>query len=156
MSPGVPHVEKARITSASGPGFLLPPGAPGHPMHLAGCTLLQSVVPDKQIVDLLDADAGSYTWVGATVGSICASGYQLATGHPVMAIGGFNGTDPAPAPDQFLRLTLSKRIHYFIVTNPIHEDIWGHLDSAALIQQWVQRNFTPMRVAGVLVYDLSK
>ena len=60
-----------------------------------------------------------------------------------MPVGGFNGTDPSPAPDAFLRLALSKRIHYFIVTNPVHEDQWGHLDTNALIQQWVQRNFTP-------------
>ena len=88
-------------------------------------------MPDRAIVDLLKADADAYTWVGATVGSVCAAGYQLASGHPVMPIGGFNGTDPAPAPDQFLRLALAKRIHYFIVTNPIHEDKWGHLDTNA-------------------------
>ena len=44
----------------------------------------------------LTADAGDYTWVAATVGSTNAAGYQLATGAPVMAVGGFNGTDPAP------------------------------------------------------------
>ncbi len=113
-------------------------------------------MPDRAIVDLLKADADAYTWVGATVGSVCAAGYQLASGHPVMPIGGFNGTDPAPAPDQFLRLALAKRIHYFIVTNPIHEDKWGHLDTNGLIQQWVQRNFTPMQVGRVEIYDLTK
>ena len=37
-----------------------------------------------------------YTWAAAAVGSNEAAGYQLASGEPVMAIGGFNGTDPAP------------------------------------------------------------
>ncbi|WP_167097462.1 glycosyltransferase family 39 protein [Mycobacterium sp. DL592] len=156
MTKGVAVVPRAQITAAEGPGFLLPAGVPGHAAHLVGCSLLDSGEPDPQLVGLLDAHADAYTWVAATIGSTCAAGYQLATGHPVMPIGGFNGTDPAPAPDQFLRLALSKRIHYFIVTNAIHEDKWGHLDTNALIQQWVQRNFTPMRVGRVEVYDLTR
>ncbi len=156
MTKGVAVVPRAQVTVVKGPGFLLPAGASGHNTHLVGCSLLDSGVPDPEIVALLDADANSYTWVAATIGSTCAAGYQLATGHPVMPVGGFNGTDPAPAPDEFLRLTLAKRIHYFIVTNPIHEDKWGHLDTNALIQQWVQRNFTPMRVGRTEIYDLSR
>lgn len=156
MTKGVGVVPRAEVTAARGPGFLLPAGAPGGTVHLVGCTLLDSGVPDPQLVGLLDADAARYTWVAATVGSVCAAGYQLASGHPVMPVGGFNGTDPAPAPDEFLRLTLSKRIHYFIVTNPIHEDRWGHLDTNALIQQWVERNFTPMQVGRVTIYDLTR
>ncbi len=153
MTKGVAPVQRAEIRSASGPGFLLPTAASG--VHLVGCSLMDSGVPDRRLVELLDADAQRYTWVAATVGSMCAAGYQLASGHPVMPIGGFNGTDPAPTPDRFLRLTLSKRIHYFLVTNPVHEDKWGHLDTNALIQQWVQRNFTPIRVGKILVYDLT-
>ncbi|BBY64635.1 glycosyltransferase family 39 protein [Mycolicibacterium helvum] len=155
MTKGIGPVQRAEIRAATGPGFLLPAGSPGSGMHLAGCTLLDSGVPDRRLVDLLDANAQRYTWVAATIGSVCAAGYQLASGYPVMPVGGFNGTDPSPAPDAFLRLALSKRIHYFIVTNPVHEDRWGHLDSNALIQQWVQRNFTPMYVGRVLIYDLT-
>jgi len=155
MTKGVAQVQRAEITAATGPGFLLPAGSPGAGTHLVGCTLLDSGVPDHRLVDLLDADAQRYTWVAATVGSVCAAGYQLASGYPVMPVGGFNGTDPSPSPDAFLRLALSKRIHYFIVTNPIHEDQWGHLDTNALIQQWVQRNFMPKHVGKVLIYDLT-
>jgi len=155
MTKGVATVQRAEIAAAKGPGFLLPAATNGHGPHLVGCTLLESGMPDKAIVNLLQANADAYTWVGATIGSVCAAGYQLASGHPVMPVGGFNGTDPAPAPDEFLRLVLAKRIHYFIVTNPIHEDKWGHLDSNGLIQQWVQRNFTPMEVGRVEVYDLT-
>ncbi len=155
MTKGVAPVQRAEITAAKGPGFLLPAAVPGNRPHLVGCSLLESGVPDRAIVNLLQTNADAYTWVGATIGSVCAAGYQLASGHPVMPVGGFNGTDPAPEPDEFLRLVLAKRIHYFIVTNPIHEDKWGHLDSNGLIQQWVQRNFTPMEVGRVEVYDLT-
>ncbi len=40
------------------------------------------------------ADAHDYTWVAATVGSNNAAGYQLASGAPVMAVGGFNAPIP--------------------------------------------------------------
>ena len=56
-----------------------------------------------KLVKALEADAGHYTWVAATVNSNSAAGYQLATDDPVMAIGGFNGTDPAPTLAQFER-----------------------------------------------------
>ncbi len=43
-----------------------------------------------------------------------AAGYQLASGEPVMAIGGFNGTDPAPTLAQFEQYVSEGKIHYFI------------------------------------------
>jgi len=156
MTKGVAPVQRAEVTAAKGPGFLIPAATSGNRPHLVGCSLLESGVPERAIVNLLQADAEAYTWVAATIGSVCAAGYQLASRHPVMPVGGFNGTDPAPEPDEFLRLVLAKRIHYFIVTNPIHEDKWGHLDTNGLIQQWVQRNYTPMEVGRVEVYDLTK
>jgi hypothetical protein len=39
------------------------------------------------MVALLKRDAAAYTWVAAAIGSQNASGYQLATGAPVMAVG---------------------------------------------------------------------
>ena len=50
---------------------------------------------------LSGADAGNYTWVAAAIGSNSASGFQLAADEPVMAVGGFNGSDPSPTLAQF-------------------------------------------------------
>ncbi|CAN5521113.1 glycosyltransferase family 39 protein [soil metagenome] len=152
----VPGAPAAQITAATGPGFLRPRGAPGRPNRVPGCSLLDSGTPAPDVIGKLTENAEHYRWVAATVGSMCAAGYQLASGYPVMPIGGFNSTDPAPGPDQFLRWALGKHIHYFIITNPVEQDKWGHLNDAALIQQWVQRNFTPMKVGRVLMYDLTK
>jgi hypothetical protein len=54
-------------------------------------------VAGPTITRLLSADSSWYSWVAATVGSINASGYQLATGRPVMPIGGFTTTSRAAA-----------------------------------------------------------
>ncbi|MEV4944567.1 glycosyltransferase family 39 protein [Streptomyces sp. NPDC053755] len=59
-------------------------------------------------------DADSYTWAAATVGAQNAAGYQLATERPVMAIGGFNGSDPSPTLAQFKQYVAQGKIHYFI------------------------------------------
>jgi hypothetical protein len=50
--------------------------------------LLNATTPSADLVALLKDGASRYTWVGAAVGSNNASGYQLATELPVMAIGG--------------------------------------------------------------------
>ena len=60
------------------------------------------------------ADADSYTWAAAAVGSNSAAGYQLASEQPVMAIGGFNGSDPSPTLAQFQQYVADGEIHYFI------------------------------------------
>ncbi len=53
---------------------------------------------------LLGDDAERYRWAAAVVGSNNAAGYQLAAGVPVMAVGGFNGTDPSPTLEEFQQL----------------------------------------------------
>src|SRR5205823_12332149 len=68
-----------------------PGGNPG-----GGAGLLDSSQPAADLVSLLQANASRYTWVAATTRANSAAGYELATGDPVMAIGGFNGADPAP------------------------------------------------------------
>ena len=76
-------------------------GRPGRRRGAGG--FLSISTPGSKLVKALEADAGTYTWVAATVNSNSAAGYQLATDDPVMAIGGFNGTDPAPTLAQFER-----------------------------------------------------
>jgi 4-amino-4-deoxy-L-arabinose transferase-like glycosyltransferase len=110
--------------------------------------LLGAGTPSAALTALLERNAGSYTWVAATVGSNNAAGYQLATGHPVMAIGGFNGTDPAPGLARFQQYVRAGRIHYFIAGSMMG-------DNAGLIAAWVARNFTARTVGGATVYDLS-
>jgi hypothetical protein len=105
---------------------------------------------------LLQANAGRYTWAAATVNSNNASGYQLASGEPVMAIGGFNGTDPAPTLAQFEKFVAEGKIHYFIAGGGGFGGPGGSAkDEASLITAWVESHFTAQTVGGATVYDLS-
>jgi 4-amino-4-deoxy-L-arabinose transferase-like glycosyltransferase len=107
------------------------------------------------VVALLRANAGDHTWAAATVGSNNASGYQLASGEPVMAIGGFNGTDPSPTLAQFQAYVAAHRIHYFIGTSTGGGSQTGGSAAAQEIAAWVAQNYTATTVGTTTVYDLS-
>jgi len=119
-----------------------------------GGGLLQGSSPSAALVTLLQADAGSYTWVAATVGSNNASGYQLASGDPVMAIGGFNGSDPSPTLAQFQKLVSEGKIHYF-VGGGVGMQASGGSSASQAIATWVAANYTATTVGSATVYDLT-
>ena len=113
--------------------------------------ILDATDPSGELSALLATDAGRYTWVAATISANQAAGYQLATRKPVMAIGGFNGTDPAPTLAQFQSYVARGRIHYFI-GNRMH----GPPNDAGQISNWVQRTFPSVQIDGVTLYDLTE
>jgi hypothetical protein len=116
--------------------------------------LLNGSTPGRALVTLLEQDASRYSWVASAVGSNTAAGYQLATDDPVMAIGGFNGTDPAPTLAEFQRYVHEQRIHYFISGGVTGAG--GSSDSnASRITTWVEDHFPARTVDGVTVYDLT-
>ena len=98
--------------------------------------------------------AAGYRWAAATVGSESAAPLQLASGDPVMAIGGFNGTDGAPTLAEFQRLVAAGAVHYFVAAN--QASFGGGSGAAAQITAWVRAHFTAETVGGVTVYDLTR
>jgi 4-amino-4-deoxy-L-arabinose transferase-like glycosyltransferase len=128
-----------------------PIGANGPP---GGGGLLNSTAPSSAIVAALLQDSGRFTWVAAAIGSNEASGFQLATEQPVMAIGGFNGSDPSPTLAQFQDDVALGRIHYFIAGGGFGPQRGGSND-ASQISTWVTENFTAKTIDGVTLYDLT-
>ncbi|MGI8459031.1 MAG: ArnT family glycosyltransferase [Propionibacteriaceae bacterium] len=110
---------------------------------------------DSALVTLLNADADSYTWVAATTGSATTATYQLATEHPVMAIGGFTGSDNAPTLDQFTADVSAGKIHYYLGSAEGGGGRGGGNSSAAAIASWVADNCTATTVGTTTVYDLT-
>ena len=105
-----------------------------------------------EVVTALQDSASSYTWVAATVASQGATGYQLASGYAVMAIGGFDGSDPSPTLEQFQAYVADGEIHYFIDGGTGRSDDSG---TATGITAWVEENFTSTTIDGTTVYDLT-
>jgi hypothetical protein len=128
--------------------------------------LLEGSEPSAELKTLLETDAGNYRWIAATNGANSAAGYQLATGDPVMAIGGFNGTDPSPTLAQFQQWVADGKIHYYIGGGGFggrgigrfggFAGFGGNSASASSqIATWVEENFTAKTVGGATVYDLT-
>jgi 4-amino-4-deoxy-L-arabinose transferase-like glycosyltransferase len=129
-----------------------------------GSGFLNASTPGPALVSLLEQRAGSYRWVAATVNSNSAAGYQLATDDPVMAIGGFNGTDPAPSLAQFEKYVSDGDVHYFIGGGGgfggggfAAPGIGGGAtaDDASQITSWVESHYTAETIGGVTVYNLT-
>lgn len=120
--------------------------------------LLLAPRPGPAVTAGIRSASPRYRWAAATVGGERAAGYQLASGRPVMAIGGFNGTDPAPSLPRFERLVRSGAIRWFLVAGP---PLWpgrpaGPRTDARAITAWVEAHFPARRVGPVTFYDLSR
>jgi 4-amino-4-deoxy-L-arabinose transferase-like glycosyltransferase len=102
---------------------------------------------------LLKQGASGYRWTAATVSSDSAAPLQLASKEPIMAIGGFNGTDPAPTLAEFQRYVADHEIHYFVGANS--NSFGGGSGDAARITAWVTAHFSAETVGGDTVYDLA-
>ncbi len=154
-----PHsgaIPSAGPALANRPGGLVLAG-PGGAVHDAGGGggmggLLSAPTPGDGLVSLL-RDSEGFTWAAAAVGSNNAAGYQLGSGEPVMAVGGFNGTDPAPTLEEFQELVRSGRIHYFLGGALMPAETGS--DASQRIAEWVADTFTATTVDGVAVHDLT-
>jgi len=118
--------------------------------------LLDTGQANPELVSALQANASAYRWVAATTGSNNAAGLQLSSGQPVMAIGGFNGSDPSPTLAEFQSYVEKGQIHYYVggADAAGFRGTVGGSNSAGEIYDWVQANFRPSTIGGVTVYDL--
>ncbi len=145
LGPG-PGTSGLRSGSTAGRG---PGGQGGGFGGLGGSTRVSSA-----ITKLLASGASGYRWAAATVGAESAAPFQLASGEPVMAIGGFNGTDQTPSLAQFTKMVAAHEVHYFIGANG--HTFGGGSGDAAQITSWVESHFTGQTVGGVTLYDLAR
>ncbi|GAB49976.1 ArnT family glycosyltransferase [Mobilicoccus pelagius] len=118
--------------------------------------LLNAGTPSEEVVAALQADADSYTWAAAAIGSQNSAGLQLASGEPVMAIGGFNGSDPSPKLAQFQWYVANGRIHWFAASGQGAGPGIGGTGTAAKITAWVTANYTAVTIDGATFYDLTQ
>ncbi|MFJ7211559.1 glycosyltransferase family 39 protein [Amycolatopsis sp. NPDC098790] len=107
---------------------------------------------DAAVIDLLKATTTK--WAAAQSGAMQSAGLALSSGRPVLAIGGFSGSDPAPTLAQFQQYVAAGDIHYFVAGG--RGGFGGGRGTSGEIQSWVEQNFAPVTVGGTTVYDLTK
>jgi len=107
----------------------------------------------SELITLLQNGAKGYTWAAAAVTANGAAPLQIASGEPIMAIGGFNGTDPAPSLAEFKELVAQGKVHYFIGSSG--GGMGGRSGTSSEIATWVAENFQAQTVGSTTVYDLT-
>ncbi|MFF9116219.1 glycosyltransferase family 39 protein [Streptomyces massasporeus] len=115
--------------------------------------LLNGAGVSAEAKELLETDADQYTWAAAAIGAQNAASYQLSTGDPVMAIGGFNGSDPSPTLAQFKQYVADGKIHYFIASGGMGGSGDG---TSSQITSWVEATFKKVTVGSTTFYDLTQ
>ncbi|MBD9704061.1 glycosyltransferase family 39 protein [Streptomyces sp. ID01-12c] len=118
--------------------------------------LINGTSVSDEAKELLEKNASDYTWAAAAVGAQNAASYQLSTGEPVMAIGGFNGTDPSPTLAEFKKYVEDGKIHYFIAGGSGGGRGGDSAGTSSQISSWVQENFEAVTVDGTTFYDLTQ
>lgn len=132
----------------------------GAGMPNGGSGLLGGTSANESLVELLTQNASGYRWAAATTGSQNAASYQLASELPIMAIGGFNGSDPAPTLDEFKAYVAQGLIRYDIASDGIGGGTggtqMGGSNAASEIAEWVAQNYTAQTIGNTTVYDLQE
>jgi len=160
---GMPTMPGGTAPGAAGEGGAFGGGGGG----MGG--LLNGASVSTEAKALLAKDAAAYTWAAAAVGAQNAASYQLATGEPVMAIGGFNGSDPSPTLAQFKKYVAEGKIHYFVSGGAGGAGgaggeaggmggggMGGGAGTSSQISSWVTENFTEVTVGSATFYDLTQ
>jgi 4-amino-4-deoxy-L-arabinose transferase-like glycosyltransferase len=145
------------LTGAAPRGGTAPQGSTGG--GLGG--LLDATTPNTEVTSALAANARSFRWVAAAIGSQNAAALQLGTGLPVMPIGGFNGSDPSPTLAQFEQYVAGGQIHYFVAGSGLGGGPGGGPGGAqsgtgSQISAWVASHFAQVTIGGSTFYDLTK
>ncbi|SCK30239.1 4-amino-4-deoxy-L-arabinose transferase [Streptomyces sp. ScaeMP-e48] len=153
---GVPTAPGGTAPGAAGEGGAFGGGGGG---GMGG--LLNGASVSTEAKALLEKDADAYTWAAAAVGAQNAASYQLATGEPVMAIGGFIGSDPSPTLAQFKKYVAEGKIHYFVSGGTGGGMGGGGMGgggngTSSQISSWVTENFTEVTVGSATFYDLTQ
>lgn len=98
---------------------------------------------DSALLNYLEAHRGGAEYLVAVESSNQADPLILATNQPVMALGGFSGSDPILTTSQLAQLVASGKLRYALVAGSGHFGFMGGGRQSGLTQ-WIQAHGTPV------------
>ncbi|MCX8032619.1 MAG: hypothetical protein N3B14_04385 [Thermoleophilia bacterium] len=101
--------EKESSPTLGGPGEF--PGrqeSPSHPPEFAEHV-------DKRLVEFLLANKGEADFLVATQGALVAAPFIIATGQPVLVLGGYDGSYPVPSMTEFEHLVQARKVRFVLL-----------------------------------------
>ncbi len=152
-------------SGASGAARPTGSGRTGEGLSGAGAGGAGGATTSAALTKALQSEAGRYRWAASTFGSQSAATLELASGEPVMAIGGFNGEGGNISLATFEAYVTKGEIHYFIASGAGGGGAPGAAGGAggpggvrnsdSAITAWVEAHFTAKTIGGQTVYDLT-
>jgi hypothetical protein len=152
----------AGIAGEGGHGQGGPPGTAGAPGGVArtgqGNGGENSV--SAEVVALLAAT--DTRWSAAVTRTKTAADLELASGTPIIGMGGWMGSDPSPTLAQFQQYVAAGDIHYFIGGGGDNRDGGGSggpggtATESSQIAAWVAAHYTATTAGTSTIYDLTQ
>jgi 4-amino-4-deoxy-L-arabinose transferase-like glycosyltransferase len=105
-------------------------------------TQLNANGTNNALLAYLEANTAGYTYLVAVTNSQQASPLALETGRPVLATGGFMGSDPALTADKLAELVLTKQVRFVLglAGGGFGGRGVGGSSSATSVNGWIQAN----------------
>ena len=110
---------------------------------------------DSALVQYLLQNQNGATWLVAVDSANESAAIQLTSGQPVMAIGGFNGSDTPLTLEQFKQLVADSKLKYYAASSHGHGG--GPNGGNSEITNWIKKNGKVVNYGGsdVTLYELS-
>ncbi len=102
----------------------------------------------KTLLSYLKTHRGSAKYLVAATGSQTAGAIALASNQPVVTIGGFMGSDPAPTIAQLAALVQSGQLRYALIGARGDRGLGGPRSGSTTLTQWVRSHGTPVDYSG--------
>jgi 4-amino-4-deoxy-L-arabinose transferase-like glycosyltransferase len=103
---------------------------------------------DTATIEYLVANRGTATWIVAVQSANSAAPIELSTGLPVMAMGGFTGSDPAPTLGQLQAYVASGQLRFVLVGG-------GQGGGSSEVSGWVTSTCTAVSSVSSGLYDCA-
>ena len=114
----------------------------------------ETAFAEAALVKFLLANQRGATWIAAVDSANTSAPIQLSTKQPVMAIGGFNGSDSTLTLQSFKQLVATGKVRYYVVDNSSRG---GGPGGNSDIAQWATSSGVKIEYGGTqyAVYDLK-
>lgn len=115
----------------------------------------ESATAEALLVSYLMAHEGSAKWLVAVASADESAGIQISSGQPVMAIGGFDGSDDALSVTELKNLVVSGQLNYYAIAESGRGGMGG--GDVSKIQAWVEAHGRKVDYGGsqYVLYKLS-
>lgn len=100
---------------------------------------------DSRILDYIVSHQTGEKYLFATTSSHTAAPYIIQTGKPVMAMGGFSGSDPILTVDKLKQMIKNKEVKYFLISGGFGGNGPGGPGNSDVLE-WIRSNGTVVEI----------